>query len=419
MLTVKKLYKVLDELLREDPDYGELSVAACGANGCFRVIRNAPEGKVTGLSVEDYDYMESFYEMAEDLTYEMGVSLSDKDMQYLVELCVHEAPEEELVEFIEEHKIDEKRQEHEDVSHEQAVEQVSKDVDHLAAFIEVEVPFRIKEILKLENVSDDEISDLIDVVKDNTDVMFDYNRFDEFLEDQLREIRGIELDHKEINSIKAELGVLRHDINGCAEFAPDLLPAKELRQAILELRLGAAMQGAHLDLDEDDVVDLEHLDSFWYSGVIGCLAYKGYEVLMKAYGDINISVLDDKNNIILEFSNRHNEDPCRNDKVLAVIPNDKALLELSKNGNLVWENNNWLEFDIRDSKGRVVTPGNVNTLIECDNILEAFTDVQYFTNIIDGLVNEKTLDNIISGCEVVSKGTKDIGKTNKMDEVSL
>ena len=60
-------------------------------------------------------------------------------------------------------------------------------VDALDVFIESEVPFRLEEILEID-ASEEIIQELIQEVKDNTDIMFDYDRFDDFLMEKYEEL---------------------------------------------------------------------------------------------------------------------------------------------------------------------------------------------------------------------------------------
>lgn len=60
----------------------------------------------------------------------------------------------------------------------------------LLAFIREEVPFRLKEVLWLpeEQITSDVIEECIDRLWNNTDVMFDYDGMDRFLEDTVSEL---------------------------------------------------------------------------------------------------------------------------------------------------------------------------------------------------------------------------------------
>lgn len=58
----------------------------------------------------------------------------------------------------------------------------------LMEFIEEEVPFRIEKILE-EECTDEEKEYLIDVLKEDVDQMFDYDKLDNFLLKKLNEYR--------------------------------------------------------------------------------------------------------------------------------------------------------------------------------------------------------------------------------------
>ncbi len=59
--------------------------------------------------------------------------------------------------------------------------------DPLGAFIEEEVPFRLEEILEVpeERVTPEAVQACVDALNEDTDVMFSYDRLDEFLENTI------------------------------------------------------------------------------------------------------------------------------------------------------------------------------------------------------------------------------------------
>lgn len=112
--------------------------------------------------------------------------------------------------------------------------------DPLMAFIEQEIPFRMQSILGVDTLSPEIISQLIDSVKENTHIMFDYDGFDSFLEHEYEKLLG--LDSKEISAIRGELSNLHHELNGAIEFEPELVPKIEKRIMELEDALDAALK---------------------------------------------------------------------------------------------------------------------------------------------------------------------------------
>lgn len=101
MSTVHELYEKLGELLKEAPEVGELEMGACGVPGMLRVFRDDPDGKVVGLSLEDESYMAPYIEEAKEIVEELNCgTLSQKHMEYLVELSAQEVAPEEMYNFV-------------------------------------------------------------------------------------------------------------------------------------------------------------------------------------------------------------------------------------------------------------------------------------------------------------------------------
>jgi len=78
----------------------------------------------------------------------------------------------------------------------------------LHKFIEEEVPFRLTEVLgyKYESeITKEEISKLISIVKNNDNIMFDFDAFDQFLSEKLEEIRQTD----KSSSLEAQISIAK------------------------------------------------------------------------------------------------------------------------------------------------------------------------------------------------------------------
>lgn len=193
--------------------------------------------------------------------------------------------------------------------------------------------------------------------------------FDDFAPIQPENVRAA--------SLRSALSDMRHEVNGAAEFAPDLLPLKEKQYAILDVQHDAALNGVEVDLPVDNIIDLEHLDCFWYDGYIGSLSYKGYTISVEAHGDIGIDILsEDLKANIASFRNPSTDD------VYPYFKNDNELQQMSESGRLVWQNNNWLEFVVFDKEGNEVDVPLADNVLD-NNVLDAFYDVKYYKDLID------------------------------------
>ena len=100
----------------------------------------------------------------------------------------------------------------------QIVEPFLQKESPLYQFIDQEVPFRMREVLGIE-ISDRHCLDLAEAVKENLDVMFDYDRFSDFLMNKYEELLGLDKEH--LASIRGEISNLRHELDWAAQYAPD------------------------------------------------------------------------------------------------------------------------------------------------------------------------------------------------------
>lgn len=216
-----------------------------------------------------------------------------------------------------------------------------------------------------------------------------------------------------ILGLRGEISNLHHELEWADVYSPKSAPDIEKRLAIRELELNAALEGVKLSLDPDDIIDTEHLDCFWYDGYIGSLEYKGYTVDIKAVGDVRVSVLsEDLKENIEDFTNPPN------DRVFKYFKNDSELQNLTEDGRLYWNNNNWLEFFVYDPEERDVTPGGIGieTVLD-DNVLDAFKDVGFYKDVIDKIIEKnKGLDNVIKTCEEMSRSCDARSEKNFTDK---
>lgn len=119
------------------------------------------------------------------------------------------------------------------------VDQYLAPEDPLHAFIEQEVPFRMRQYNDID-ISDKQCAELIDALEENVDVMFDYDRLDSFLMSKYEELAG--LDSERIKNLRGEIHNLRHELEGAIEFGPaDLVPAIDKRLCSLQAELDAAL----------------------------------------------------------------------------------------------------------------------------------------------------------------------------------
>lgn len=97
--------------------------------------------------------------------------------------------------------------------------------------------------------------------------------------------------------------------------------------------------------------DAEHLDCFWYDGNnIVSIDYKGFVICIDVCGDISISLQNVKDEE-LNFKHKGCGRPFFEDTELkSYIKDDKKLNYYTRNGDLVFENNNWINVVIFNSE---------------------------------------------------------------------
>lgn len=101
MPSVKEIYEKLGTLITEHPEVSNVPFCACGADSRLNIFRDTPDGPIIALSLEDSSSMDCYIEEAKDLVKEMGVGeLSEQHMEYLIQLCMNDTPDELTKKFV-------------------------------------------------------------------------------------------------------------------------------------------------------------------------------------------------------------------------------------------------------------------------------------------------------------------------------
>lgn len=138
-----------------------------------------------------------------------------------------------------------------------------------------------------------------------------------------------------------------------------------------QMEAAAAALGVELLTKPDAFIDDDHLDRVWYGGYMGGLKYKGYELSIEVQGDVCLA--GEVNGEDFEYENRDNtgsksaSDPLRN-----AFKNDKELLSALEDGEIYYENNNWIEGFVKSPDGHW---SSTTVVAEDENVLDACTDV--------------------------------------------
>lgn len=118
--------------------------------------------------------------------------------------------------------------------------------------------------------------------------------------------------------------------------------------------------------------DENHLDCFWYDGnSIATIEYKGYAVCFDVCGDVCVALYDGEN---LKKGLKHKsgsrpffeDDECREE-----IVNDTVLREKSASGDLMFDNNNWINIIVIKEHDDTWDDVSEPEVAGEDNLLEA------------------------------------------------
>ena len=145
-----------------------------------------------------------------------------------------------------------------------------------------------------------------------------------------------------------------------------------LKAGIAGAKEFARISGFTLDLSPDRLIDDQHLHCVFYGGDIGSIKLpNGWSIVISANGDIDLTAeLEDGTEI--SYENKRN-DGAKDSDFLEKIKNDQHLKELDDAGAIDWVNNNWLEVNYIDPKGRFVDLSiTSDNILQNDNVLEAF-----------------------------------------------
>ena len=144
------------------------------------------------------------------------------------------------------------------------------------------------------------------------------------------------------------------------------------------LKEEALKYGAVLDLNADDIIDMEHLDCFWYGGPLATIEYRGEKINFDIHGEVRLSILDETfDQEIYRYINKNNSGAYSDAELRGYIKNDAQLQEMDNSGRLAWHNNNWIEFFAE------VNGEELNDVVGENNILEAFKDIKPYIDMID------------------------------------
>ena len=147
-----------------------------------------------------------------------------------------------------------------------------------------------------------------------------------------------------------------------------------IKKAIAKMSADAKRFGVILNVKEDTFYDDDHLDAVWYGGEIGSMTYKGYELHFSVQGEVRIT--GELHGRPFSYENRENTGALAltaSDTLDEAFANDGELKEALDNGDIRYEENNWIELFTKMPDGywrEGVVVDDADSVLEALNISE-------------------------------------------------
>jgi hypothetical protein len=146
---------------------------------------------------------------------------------------------------------------------------------------------------------------------------------------------------------------------------------EQIVKKVKELKKQGEQLGIEVILDSDTFYE-NRLNCKWYGGNIGKLIIGKYTIIIRAIGDVIVS-LNDMNGNLICFSKDKNNEGLFYEEMSCCIKDDKQLQENMDNDTLVCHNNNWVQYDILDtSTNEFLELPLLDNIIDDNNVLKAF-----------------------------------------------
>ena len=165
-----------------------------------------------------------------------------------------------------------------------------------------------------------------------------------------------------------------------------------IEQKSKKMEVEAKRLGVILLTKPETFIDDDHLDCTWYGGYIGGFQYSGYEVSFEVQGDVCIT--GEVNGNDFSYTNRSNSGAMAthaSDTLRTTFKSDDELMEAVQDGDIEYENNNWIEAFVKKPDGSWSTSSEV---AEDDNVLDVCADISCWldwlkTNFIRTLLSKR------------------------------
>lgn len=120
----------------------------------------------------------------------------------------------------------------------------------------------------------------------------------------------------------------------------------EFRESVLSQLKANGFDLPQIELKVVQFIDEQHKDCLWYGGQVASVRYKGLLFSLEARGDVDATLLDDKNHELCWSRDKTNSGGFRAD-MDRYLADDKSLADAKESGRLVLKDNNWFEIFIQ------------------------------------------------------------------------
>ena len=151
-----------------------------------------------------------------------------------------------------------------------------------------------------------------------------------------------------------------------------------------------------VEIEITQLIDKDHLDCVWYGGEVGRIKYKGYSIVISAYGDIRIYgkikgqyvAVKDKGNNGSAYDVLARDYHLDDDAFYALAREYPDSFKGDKNNLLEFENNNWFEVDLISPSGEWIDLCFADNVLS-NNLLDCFTNVEDYFEYVDEEIKRK------------------------------
>lgn len=165
-----------------------------------------------------------------------------------------------------------------------------------------------------------------------------------------------------------------------------MMTQKEFDQKMQEIMAQEEKFGVKIKISQ--LIDKDHLDCIWYGGEVGSIEYRGYKIVIGAYGEIRICGKFKGEEV--EFADKNSTGEIYRSLGVDYEIDDDALFALNSGESdytyLYYENNNWFEVNLISPDGKFIDLStnrcSFDNVLEGD-LLDCFSSVDDYFKYVD------------------------------------